>query len=377
MTIEIRPVETKRDLKRFIRMPDPIYADDPNWVRPLMFERLAMLERTKNPYFDHAEARYWIAWRDGRPVGRISAQIDRLACERAGRRIGHFGMFESIEDPAVADALFETAEEWLKAKGAEAAQGPYNLSINSECGLLIDGFDTPPAIMMGHARPWYGALVEGAGYAKAKDLIAYDYDITSAPPKVIQYIVDAGHRSPKIRLRPLNFKRYEEEIATVIDIFNDAWSDNWGFVPMTDREVEQMAKEIRPLLHPSRVFFADYEDEPAAMMVTLVDINRLIHDFHGRLLPFNWAKLAWRLFVRPVRDFRVPLMGVRKKYQRSRLGAQLSLMVIEACRRPTVARGGRRGELSWILEDNHGMRKVLDEIGSVPYKTYRIYEKPL
>ncbi len=375
--VTVTPVETRRQLKTFIRFVDGLYRDDPNHVPPLMFERLALLDRRRNPYFRHAEAAFWIAWRDGEPVGRISAQIDRLAVERAGRQLGHFGLFECVDDEEVAAALFATAESWLKARGAVAAQGPYNLSTNGECGLLIAGFDTPPAIMMGHARPYYARLLQALGYAKAKDLYAYDLDVTKGPPERITRMVEAGHRNPRIRMRPLDMRRYDEELAVIVDIFNDAWSENWGFVPLTLEEGRHLAREIRPLIRRDCVFICEYRGEPAAMMVTLPDINRLIRDFGGRLLPFNWARLLARLYLKPLRHFRVPLMGVRKAHQRSLAGAQMALMMIEATRIPNAARGALRAELSWILEDNRGMRDILEEIGCVIYKTYRIYEKPL
>ncbi len=375
--ITVTPVRTRRELKRFVRFVDDLYREDPAYVAPLMFERLSLLDRRRNPYFRHAEAAFWIAWRKGRPVGRISAQIDELAVARAGRRIGHFGMFECVDDPQVAAALFATAEDWLATRGAVAAQGPYNLSTNGECGLLVDGFATPPAIMMGHARPYYGRLLEEQGYAKVKDLFAYDLDVTKGPPRRITKIVEAGHRNPDILMRPLDTRRYEEELALIVDIYNDAWSENWGFVPLTLEEGRHLAHEIRPLIRRDCVFICFYKGEPAAMMVTLPDINRIIQDFRGRLLPFNWARFLSRLYLQPIRHFRVPLMGVRKAYQRSLAGAQMALMMIEATRIPNAARGAKRAELSWILEDNKGMRDILEEIGCVIAKTYRIYEKPL
>ncbi|MFQ5348639.1 MAG: hypothetical protein ACE5ED_12525, partial [Rhodothalassiaceae bacterium] len=351
--------------------------DDPAWVPPLMLERLALLDKRRNPYFEHAEAEYWTACRNGLPVGRISAQIDRLVEEARGERIGHFGMFECIDDPDAAAALFEVAERWLAERGCTRVEGPFNLSINGEIGLLIDGFDTPPALMMGHARPWYRRLVEAQGYAKAKDVFAYELDLSRGPPERITRFVEASRRNPRFRLHEIDMRRYDEELETVIDIFNDAWSENWGFVPLTRAEARHMAQEIRPLIDPTCVQICSYQGQPSAMMVALYDLNALIADLGGRLLPFGWLRLIWRMKTRYPERFRVPLMGVRKAHQNTRQGAAMALLLIEAIRQGCVAKGARWGELSWILEDNHGMRDILDEIGCRIYKTYRIFGKML
>jgi len=381
-SLRVRPVEGRRALKRFIRVPDAIFRDDPAWVRPFMMERLALLDAKKNPYFAHGEAAYWIAERGGRPVGRISAQRDRFVEERRGERIGHFGVFDCLEDHDAASALFEAAETWLKACGCSKVEGPFNLSINGECGLLVDGFATPPTLMMGHARPYYSTLVEAQGYRKLRDLYAYELDLLKGPPERITRFVEANKRKPEYRLRPIAMKRYEEELATIVDIFNDAWASNWGFVPLTSAEARHLAQEIKPLVDPEGVQICDYQGEPVAMMVTLFDFNSLARDLQGRLLPLGWAKLGGRLLGlhlrgRLPRRVRVPLMGVRQRLQNTPRGAAVALMVIEAIRQAYVARGAEWAELSWILEDNTGMRDILDEIGAYIYKTYRVYEKPL
>lgn len=376
--IIVRRVATARDLAAFIRVPDPLYRDDPNWVRPLRIERRGLLDRRKNPYFEHAEARYWIARRDGVAVGRISAQVDRIVEERTGERIGHFGMFESIADERVVEALFDTAEAWLRERGCLKVQGPFNLSVNGECGLLVEGLDTPPAVMMAHNPAHYADLVTGRGYRKAIDLYAYELDLTRGPGERITRFVEASRRNPSYDLRMPDMRRYNDELATVIDIFNDAWSNNWGFVPLTGAEARHVAKEIKPLIDPHLTRICYYKGTPMAMMVTLYDLNTLIRDLDGRLLPFGWTRLLWRLKQgTPKRRVRVPLMGVRKQMQGSRHGATMALLLIEAIRQSAVARGSVWAELSWILEDNRGMRSILEEIGCHLYKTYRIYEKPL
>jgi len=380
--VQVRPLRSRAELKRFVRMPDRIYAGDPAWVAPLTFERLALIDPEKNPYFEHAEAAFWLAERDGEPVGRISAQVDRRVEEYAGERIGHFGLFEAAEEPDVAQLLFATAESWLAERGCTRVQGPFNLSTNGECGLLAEGFDTPPALMMPHGRPYYAALVEAQGYGKAKDLYAYELDLLKGPPARITRFVEASKRNPDVRLRDVNMHRYEDELQTIIDIFNDAWANNWGFVPLTDAEARHLAAEIKPLIDPCGVRICEYKGEPMAMMVTLFDFNSLVRDLNGRLWPIGWAKLATRLLGLRLRGrcpprVRVPLMGVRQKFQHTRQGAAMALMLIESIRLACVESGTEWAELSWILEDNRGMRNILDEIGAEIYKTYRIYEKSL
>lgn len=375
--LSLRPVESRGELKQFIRMPDAVYRDDPHWVRPLMIERMSLLDKAQNPYFEHAQACYWTAFRGGRPVGRISAQVDRLVEEKEGARIGHFGMFEAHDDPEVAAALFAAAEAWLAERGCLKVQGPFNLSTNGECGLLVDGFDTPPYIMMGHARPYYRALIEGCGYVKAKDTIAYDFNVREDQPPRNKRIIAAGARNPALRIREIDMSRYAEELVTIIDIFNDAWADNWGFVQLTEAEARHLAKEIKPLIEPHRVHICEFDGEPVGMMVTLPDLNDLIKDLKGELLPFGWAKLFWRLKVTYPPRMRCALMGVRRSLQRSRYSAAIALMLIEAARPEVVKRGAVESELSWVLEDNKGLRTILEEMGAKIYKTYRLFEKPL
>jgi len=380
--VRIRSVETQVDHKRFVRMPARVFADDPAWIAPLDTERLTLIDPTKNPYFEHAEAAFWVAERDGVPVGRIGAQLDRLLEERTGERIGQFGLFDCIEDLTVAQGLFETVESWLKERGCARMQGPFNLSTNGECGLLIDGFKTPPALMMGHAKPYYGNLVEAQGYGKIRDLYAYELDLLKGPPERITRFVEASKRNPDYRLRNVDMRRYEEELKTIIDIFNDSWSTNWGFVPLTDAEARHLAKEIKPLIDPCGVQICEYKGEPMAMMVTLFDLNSLVRDLNGRLWPIGWAKLGARLLGLRLRRrcpprVRVPLMGVRQRFQNTRQGAAMALMLIESVRLACVELGTEWAELSWILEDNVGMRNILDQIGATIYKTYRIYDKAL
>jgi hypothetical protein len=377
-SIRIERVTNRKALKTFVGLPAPLYRDDPAWVAPLMFERLNLLAKDKNPYFEHAAADYWIAYRDGEPVGRISAQIDELAQDGHGQGTGHFGFVEAPDDPTVFRALFETAEGWLQDRGMVRVLGPFNLSINEECGLLIDGFKDRPRIMMSHARPYYAARIEGLGYRKAKDLWAYDLDAVAELPENVLRIVRKAEADQRLQVRNLRRSRMSDDFRIIRDIFNDAWSNNWGYVPLTEAEISKMRADLSLLLYEHSGKIAYWEGEPAAFMLVLPDLNELIADLHGRLVPFGWAKLAWRVRRRRFPCVRVPLMGVRKRYQNRPSGAFMALLLIAQHRVEWRRRHGMlRGELSWILEDNESMKGIADSIVGIHYKTYRIYEKAL
>ncbi|MBK1842675.1 dATP pyrophosphohydrolase [Azospirillum sp. YIM B02556] len=369
--IEIVPVAGRAAMERFIRVPFALHRDDPLWVPPLLMERRAALSAAGNPFFRHADAAFWIARRHGRDVGRISAQIDRLG--EAGT--GHFGLLAATDDEAVVGALAATAERWLRERGAHRVLGPFNLSINEETGLLVEGFDTPPMLMMGHDRPYLGPLLERVGYAKAKDVLAYLSDDPGLPAGLAAIL--GRPLPPNVRVRRLRMADYRREVGRLTDIFNDAWSGNWGFVPLTPDEVDHMARQMKPLIDERLVWFAEVDGEPAAFAVCLPNLNEAIRDLDGRLLPFGWAKLLWRLKLSGVRSARVPLMGVRRRYADSLLGGLLGFLIMAAIRREAAALGLRRIEMSWILEDNQPMRRIAEAVGGRPYKTYRIYGKAL
>lgn len=373
-SLRIVPVDGRRALEQFIRFPSSVYEADPCWIPPLLLERRQHLSK-KNPFFSHADGRLWLAYRGSRPVGRISAQVDTLYLERYEDQTGFFGMVEAEEDAEVFQALFTTAEAWLRREGMVRACGPFNLSINQECGLLIDGFDTPPMIMMGHARSYYPPLIERSGYKKAKDLLAYRVGINFHFPPVIER--NMRKASDVIRIRPLRRSRFKEDLRILQDIFEDAWSDNWGFIPYTNEEFRHLGEQLKLLLDDDFVQIAEVDGVPAAMIVALPNVNEVIADLKGRLLPFGWLQLLWRLKVTFPKTARVPLMGVRKRFHRTPLGAALAFGVIDAVRGPGIRRGVQEVELSWILEDNAGMRNILESIGCIPYKRYRIYEKSL
>lgn len=375
--VEICPVTDRQGIRDFLSVPFPIYADDPNWIAPLFFERTEHLDPKKNPYFLHAEAQLFVAYDGERPVGRISAQIDRLHLDRFADATGQFGFLEARDNAEDFAALFSAAESWLVKHGMKRVQGPFSFSINDEMGLLISGFDRAPAIMMGHARPYYQTRIEALGYAKAKDVIAYDYDGLQPLRRSLQAMVEKVKASGELTVRPLSKKHLDRDLPIIIKIFNDAWSENWGFVPMTSEEIAALGKNLKFLVSDGYISIAEYQGEPAAMAITLPDINDWIKDLRGRLLPFGWAKLVYRLFSAPPKAVRMPLMGVLRKYHGTPQGAALAMAAIDAVRSYHLARGTKRAELSWILEDNAPMRRLIEQLGATPYKTYRIYEKEL
>ena len=375
--ITVHPVMDSRDLRQFLDIPFAIYSDDPNWVAPLDVERKQHLSAKHNPYFEHAEAQLFIASKNGVPVGRISAQIDRLRLETYRDACGQFGFIDAIDDADVFKALLNTAEAWLTERGMTAVKGPFGFSINQETGLLVDGFDHPPAIMMGHARPYYSTHIEAAGYTKAKDVIAYDYDGLTPLPRSMQGMIKKASANGEMTVRTLSKRHLERDLQIIIGIFNDAWSQNWEFVPMTGAEISAFGKAMKMLVSEGYIAIADWQGEPAAMAVTLPDINEWIRDLHGKLLPMGWLKLLWRMYTRPPAAVRMPLMGVRKSFQSTPVGAALALAVVDAVRGYHLAAGTTRGELSWILEDNVAMCRMLESLGAKPYKTYRVYERAL
>jgi len=380
--ITIRPVLTKRDRKAFVDLPFRLYRDDPNWVPPLKGEALGLITPEKNGWYSHARAQLFLAERDGRPVGRVSAHVDTLAltmdpAQGFGPGTGQWGLFDA-EDAEVAARLIAAAEDWLRGEGLTRALGPISQSIWEEPGLLVDGFDHPPTVMMGHAKPDYRAWIEAAGYTPAKRLLTYDLDITQPFPPIVQRIIRSGEKNPAIRVRPVDKSKFDREAAIILSILNDAWSDNWGFVPLTPPEIADVGVKLKPIVFNDLIRIAELDGRPVAFMITLPDLNEAIAPLNGSLLPFGWAKLLLWLRRPRVRTMRVPLMGVVKDLQSSRLAGQLAFMMIEYIRRASVERyGASRGEIGWILEDNGGMRSIAETIGSRVNKEYLIYERGL
>lgn len=377
--ITIKAVQNKHDIKTFVKVLWPIFKNDPNWIPPLIMERMDALDENKNPFFKHAQVKLWIAYKDDIPVGRISAQIDNLVPEHHGVNTGHFGYFDCIDDQDVANALLNTATNWLRDNGMVEIIGPFSLSINEETGLLVDGFNTPPRLLMGHGMPYYEKLITVYGLKKTKDTWAYKLDISKEIlPPTIQKLVDRAIDKGQVTFRPINMNKYEEELKIILDIFNDAWIENWKFIPFTEAELDHAVKELKMIIREDFTYIAEVDGVPQAMMVTLPNINEIIKDLDGKLFPFGLLKLLWRLKIKPsFKTVRVPLMGVRKEYQNSRLSGIMSFGLFEACRRSATKVGCEEAELSWVLEENTRLSKLLETIGCVKYKTYRLFHKEL
>lgn len=374
-TIEIREVSGRKALKTFIRVPWSIYKDDPNWVPPLLIERKGALS-PGNPFFQHASWRAWIAYRNGQPVGRISAQIDQLHQKQHDSKTGFFGLIEAPDDDEVFQALTVTAENWLRDQGMQQVLGPFNLGINQELGLLVEGFDTPPYIMMGHSAPYYGEAIERCNYRPTQDLLAYEISTgTLTIPRIMQALLEKS--ADRVNVRPLNRKKKEADLEVMRDIFNDAWENNWNFVPFTREEFRAIGKELLMLLPPDFIQIAEIDGEPSAFVTLLPNLNEAIADLDGRLLPFGWARLLWRVKKEFPKTARVALMGVRQKYQNTRFGPALAYVVIDAVMEAGKDRGLERAEMSWVLDHNKATRNIIEGIGGEITKRYRMYEKDL
>lgn len=378
----ISPVSGKADLKAFVDFAWDVYRDDPAWVPPLKDEVYGIILEGKNPWFEHGEAQYFLARRDGRITGRISAHYDRLALamppeQGMGPGCGNFGFLEALDEES-ALALIAAAEDWLRAKGMTRVLGPISLSIWEEPGLLTKGHDHPPTVMMGHHMPHYEEWVKAAGYAPVKELRTYELDIRQDFPPLIQRIIQSGEKNDRIHIRRVDKRKFDEEAAIILRILNNAWGDNWGFVTITDHEVAHFGKQLKPIVFEDLIRIAELDGEPVAFMMTLPDLNEALAPLNGSLFPFGWAKLLWWLRKPKVRTMRVPLMGVVKKLQASRMASQLAFMMIEYIRRDAVANfGASRGEIGWILDDNQGMNAIAEAIESHVNKVYTVYEKPL
>ncbi len=371
---QIKPIASKAELTDFIRVPHSLYADDPNWIPPLDFERREALS-PKHPFNLHAEWQGFVAYENGKPVGRITAQIDQLHLERNDAQTGFFGMIEGADDPALFAALTDAAETWLRERGMKRILGPFNLNVNQEVGLLVNGFDTPPYFLMGHARPYYHTHLEACGYLGCQDMLAYLTPSDYEKPKLFHRQLKRTLR--EITVRPLDRKRKDQELEAIRDIFNDAWSENWNFVPFTREEFAAVGSELMLLVPEDFVIIAEHQGEPVAFIVLVPNLNEAIRDLGGKLLPFGWLKLLWRVKVKLPKTARVPLMGVKKRYHNTPLGPGIAMAVISAVQESALKRGLGMVETSWILEDNAGMRSIMELIGGTVSKRYRMYEKAL
>ena len=380
--IVIQPVTTKGQVKQFIDIAYELNATDPNWVPPLKSEVAKLITPGKNPFFEHATVQFFLAMQQGRVVGRISAHIDKLALEQPpeqgmGPGTGNWGMMEAKNEAAM-HALIAAAEGWLKDQGMTRILAPISMSIWEEPGLLTLGHDQSPMIMMGHHNADYQGWIEKLGYTVAKRLVTYDLPVSDGFPELINRIVASGERKKQLRIRKVEKKHFNRDAAIIMGLLNDAWSGNWGFVPMTDHEIAHAGESLKPVVQEALIRIAELDGEPVAFMMTLPNMNEVIRDLNGSLWPFGWAKLLWWLKFPKAQSMRVPLMGVKKELHNTRLASQLAFMMIEYIRRDAVADFGTRyAEIGWILEDNQGMVAIADAIGAKINREYLIYEKGL
>lgn len=370
--IVVREVKSRRDLDEFIRLPWRIYANDPQWVPPLVCEVKAFLDRGRHPFYRHGEATQFVAYRDSEPVGRILASDDLRYNEQHGTGVGCFGMFESIDDVEVARSLLSAASTWLVRRGRTSIRGPIDYSMNYPCGLLVDGFDTPPRVMMNHHRPYYGRLLDACGLGKSKDLYAWwftdELDMLSKWRLRLERLAQRGG----VSVRPVDFNDFEAELARVIQVYNEAWEEHWGFVKMTEAELQHLASDLQRLADPNLVLLAEVEGRPVGLSMTLPDWNEPLSQINGRLDPWSLVKLAY--YRRKITTARMAVLGVTEGYRRRGIAEMLILQTLDYGKNVLGYSGA---ELSWTLEDNTLINRTIEAVGGRRYKTYRVFEKPL
>jgi hypothetical protein len=376
VTLEVVPVRSKRDEDAFLRLPWRLYRADPAWIPNLLILQRDVISRKRNPFFDHGKAQLFLARREGEVVGRISAQIDHRHVDHHQERAGFFGFFEAVDDASVSRALFGAAEAWLRERGMTCSRGPFNFSIDEEVGILVEGFDHSPMIGMTHSLPYYGPLIEAAGYAKAMDLSAYRWQIKPPPARMLAAI-ERTRAAPGLRLRPINMRRLRRDVDLLLDIYNQAWGDNWGYVPVSRRAARKLAADLRLIADPKIVLIAEVEGEAAGMVVGLPNLYEAIHDFNGFIDPWKALKLLWRLKVRGPETGRIMIFGVKPKFQRRRDLYGLPFLLLYELYRAGQKRRYKWCEESWVLENNARLNAIMPYWDAHVYKRYRIYEKAL
>ncbi|MFL5895334.1 MAG: GNAT family N-acetyltransferase [Thermoleophilaceae bacterium] len=373
MALEVRPVRSRRDLMRFIKLPFRLYKGQPNWVPPLIYERKRHLNRDKNPFFDHAEAEYFLAWRDGRPVGRISAHIDRRLNDVQDNDWGLFGFFECEDDQDAADALLNAAEDWNRERGRDRIVGPFDFSTNHECGLLVEGYELKPQVLEFWHHPYYQGLLEQHGLAKAMDLYKWHLDVSDRE-KILPVIFELSEKVESehgVVVRNMRKKDFQDEVRRFMEVYNSAWEKNWGFVPLTEDELEDYAKQLKPLLDERWAWIAEKDGQTVGAALTLLDWNEVLIDMNGRLFPIGWFKfLTGRKKIRHVRVF---ALGVKPEYQHTGVAARFYVEHFDQAARGLV----KSGEMGWILEVNRAMNRGMEAMGGQIVKRYRLYEKLL
>jgi hypothetical protein len=375
MNVIVQRVSDKASLARFIELSWDVQRADPHWVPPLVLERRDALGKG-NPFFEYGEAELFLALRGERVVGRISAQTNKLHAERYEDGRGFFGFFECHNDPEAARLLVDTAAGWLRERGCSHMRGPLSYTMNEEVGVLVEGFDSPPSMLMTHNPPYYDALLTGAGLSKAKDLYAWRYDFSRPTYPKAQEISDFVAKTPGLVVRPVDKSKLASEVRIVMDIFNEAWSDNWGYIPMTERGLAKMAQELKLLLDPEHALVAEHNGEPVCIAIALPDLNTALRDLNGRLFPFGLFKLLYRMLYRKPKKLRFILFGLRKAARGGELFG-LSFHLYKLMHDAAKRNGYTEAELSWTLEDNYKINKGIERMGGEIYKRYRVYERPL
>lgn len=376
MAIEIREHVPGQDLKDFLRAARVVFEGDPTWIAPLEFEMKQRLSPGKNPFFHRGELGLFTAWKDGRLAGRVSAQIDHEHLKRYDDRTGFFGFFDTIDDPEVGQALIDAAAKWLLRRGMRRMRGPISLTMNDEIGVLIEGFETPPVLMMNHSRVWQDRIALSTGLEKAKDFYAWRFDVGNTPKRALKAWEETV-ALPEVRLRTVEPSKMERELEIILDIFNDAWVNNWGYVPATPEEAKKLGEDLRLILDRDLAFIAEVHGKPVGMCVALPNLNEVARDFDGKLNPITIAKLIWRLKVKRPKSARLMMLGIKSELRNQRRYAGLShALYVEVARRGE-ARGYEWGELSWTLEDNRPINLGIQSMGARVYKKYRVYEKAI
>lgn len=375
--ITVKEVTNKKQKKQFIDFPYALYRNDPAFVPPLKKERADLLNPKANPYFEKAKVKLFLAYDDhGKVVGRLSAQVNDSHNERYNEKTGHFGFFDSVDDRSVVKALFSEGEKWLRHQGMNQVVGPFNLSINEESGLLVKGHEHPAYPYMPHNFPYYENLLTDLGFHKEKDLIAWRYDSSRPVPEGAQQISDFVASQPGLTIREVDKKNLDRDVRIIADIFNSAWSRNWGFIPWSESELKKMVKDFQLVLEPKLALIAEVNGEPAGISLALPNYNEAIKDLNGRLFPFGVFKFLYRLKTNKIKTARLALLGIKKEFRHENF-AGLSVYLYTEMHRRSQALGQTGGELSWTLDDNEKINHGIALMGGDPYKVYRLYKKAL
>ncbi len=369
--LHIQVVESKSELKDFIKFPWQIYKDDPNWVPPLIMERKEFLDRNKNPFFRHADVVFYLAKQNGKTVGRIAGIVNFNHIKTHQENVGFFGLFECVKDYQVAKTLLDSVREWLKSKGMEIMRGPANFSSNEDWGFLLEGFDSPPAIMMSYNPPYYLEFMDTYGMVKTKDLYAYYMDKSIHPPDRVVRMAESIKKKENIKIRTIRMKDFKNEVNRIKQIYNSAWSKNWGFIPMTDEEFDHLAKNLKLIVDPNLVFIAEVEGKLAGFSLALPDFNQVQIKLNGKLFPVGILKLLWHTKIsKKINGVRIITLGIVPEFQKRGIDTVFYVETFNW----GVKRGYIWGEMSWILEDNILMNRMLELLGAKLYKKYRLYE---